>query len=344
MLKKGLAVAVILLFVGTSIIPSVTSKTVEQPSLPISNGNTFYVGGTGEGNYTKIQDAIDDAVDGDTVFVYNGTYYETNIVINKSIDVIGEERDITFIDGSEDVYIIFRLKGGEVTIKNFTLQNGLSGIDIWDGCKNYVISNNIIRNQVSSGISMISWDIGTKIVENNIIYSNGDGGIDVFSSYCTIRNNTLWLNGGQQGYSNICINGNHNIVSGNKINNTIDWRGIEVADCSGNSIVDNYISNCEVGILLTRKSISNSIIGNHLYNNEWGVHIVRGSSYNKIDYNTFIENDVSALFGVFSYFNRWDGNYWDKSRSLPYLIVGRLVLFIPLINIDWHPAQEPYDI
>ena len=42
--------------------------------MPISNDNTLYVGGSGEGNYTKIQDAIDDASDGDIVFVYNGTY------------------------------------------------------------------------------------------------------------------------------------------------------------------------------------------------------------------------------------------------------------------------------
>ena len=31
------------------------------------NGDTLYVGGTGEGNYTKIQDAIDNASNGDRV-------------------------------------------------------------------------------------------------------------------------------------------------------------------------------------------------------------------------------------------------------------------------------------
>ena len=54
----------------------------------ISKGNNLYVGGTGEGNYTKIQDAIDDASDMDTVFVYNGTYYE-NVFIDKTINLIG---------------------------------------------------------------------------------------------------------------------------------------------------------------------------------------------------------------------------------------------------------------
>ena len=327
--------------IGSAFAGDVDVKTISPVGF---DGNTLYVGGSGPNNYTTIKSAIDDAVDGDTVFVYNGTYYETKIMINKSIDVIGEDRDTTYIDGVEEVRGLFIFQGGDVTIKNFTLQNGLSGIDIWDGCKNYVISNNVIRNQASGGINMLSWDIGTKIVENNIIYSNGDGGIVVHSSYSTIRNNTLWLNGGQQGISNICIYGEHNIVSGNKINNTIDWLGIELFEGSSNYIVDNYISNCEVGIRVSRTSIRNDISGNYLFNNEWGVFITTGSLLNNIHHNSFIDNDISAGFGALAVYNRWDGNYWDKSRSLPYLIVGRLVLFIPLINIDWHPASEPYDI
>ena len=47
-------------------------------------GKTLYVGGSGPGNYSRIQDAINDANDGDTVYVYNGTYYE-NVEINKPI-------------------------------------------------------------------------------------------------------------------------------------------------------------------------------------------------------------------------------------------------------------------
>ena len=70
-----------------------------------SGGNTLYVGGSGPNNYTKIQDAVDNASDGDTVYVFNGTYYE-NVFIGRSINLIGENKDTTIIDGggnSEDI-------------------------------------------------------------------------------------------------------------------------------------------------------------------------------------------------------------------------------------------------
>ena len=37
-------------------------------------GNIQYVGGNGSGNYTAIQDAIDHAEQGDTIYVFKGTY------------------------------------------------------------------------------------------------------------------------------------------------------------------------------------------------------------------------------------------------------------------------------
>jgi len=64
----------------------ITAGTTSNIPLTVSGhtgGNTLYVGGSGPNNYTRIQDAIDDANDGDTIFVYNGTYYEHHIIIDK---------------------------------------------------------------------------------------------------------------------------------------------------------------------------------------------------------------------------------------------------------------------
>lgn len=72
LVKKPLTVAIMLLLVSVSVIPS-TGLAIEKPSYPLGRGDILYVGGSGPGNYSKIQDAIDDASKGDTVFVYNGT-------------------------------------------------------------------------------------------------------------------------------------------------------------------------------------------------------------------------------------------------------------------------------
>ncbi len=70
MKRKCLAVGIILLFIGTAVIPS-TAQNIEKST---SRGNTLYVGGNGPGNYSIIQDAVDNASNGDMVYVYSGVY------------------------------------------------------------------------------------------------------------------------------------------------------------------------------------------------------------------------------------------------------------------------------
>ena len=85
MKKKMVGILVCMLMIGT-VIPVSGNVLLERTSIPTSSGNTLYVGGSGPGNYTSIQEAIDNSEDGDTVFVYDDSspYYE-NLVIEKSI-------------------------------------------------------------------------------------------------------------------------------------------------------------------------------------------------------------------------------------------------------------------
>jgi hypothetical protein len=99
LIKKGVVVAVILLFVSVSVVPS-TGNIVEKKSTmsTFHDGNTLYVGGSGPNNYTKIQDAIDDASDGDTVYVYSG-FYDESLTISATIILQGEAPTTTTING-----------------------------------------------------------------------------------------------------------------------------------------------------------------------------------------------------------------------------------------------------
>lgn len=51
-------------------------------------------------DYKTVQEAIDAANPGDTIYVCNETYYE-NIFINKNVSLVGEDPEITIIDGSK---------------------------------------------------------------------------------------------------------------------------------------------------------------------------------------------------------------------------------------------------
>ena len=82
-MKKLLVVGMLFLLISSSCI-SISGVDTKQTVQSLSSGKTLYVGGSGEGNYTKIQDAIDNSSHGDTVYVYNGTYYES-LKITKSI-------------------------------------------------------------------------------------------------------------------------------------------------------------------------------------------------------------------------------------------------------------------
>jgi hypothetical protein len=72
---------------------------------------------------------------------------------------------------------------------------------------------------------------------------------------------------------------------------------------------------------------------------------------NNIYCNNFLVNKKNAGFKLMftDGGNQWDRNYWGRPRILPQLILGKMIwnnpmFAIPWLNLDWHPAQEPYDI
>jgi parallel beta-helix repeat protein len=295
MKRKWLAVEIIFLFIGTSFTSAIAQDT-EKYTIPASRG-WLYVGGVGPGNYTKIQDAIDNASDEDTIFVYSGIYNE-NIVINKSIVLIGQGRETTKILGANGTEII-RLQDCRVDLTGFTIQKFnktnsacISIIDCWD-C--HIYENNITLCEI--GLLMGNTD--STIISNNTFFN------------CSIG---MYIGP----LANITIT--YNRIEGNG-----KGTGIMLLGVAFGIRYKNYI---------TRNSILNNSLGLSLQG-AWSVFILE---------NNFIGNQKDA-FMLFSFFNKWNQNYWNQPSNLPKIIPGRLGLrgLIPLINFDWHPAQEPYD-
>jgi hypothetical protein len=85
------------------------SRTIQGrwTSTPVQTGTILYVGGSGPGNYTRIQDAINASVDGDMVFVYDDLApYHEQLTINKTISLVEESAATTVIDGSKTLAVM----------------------------------------------------------------------------------------------------------------------------------------------------------------------------------------------------------------------------------------------
>jgi parallel beta-helix repeat protein len=102
----------------------VTEET-DDPPMPL--GNTIYVdddqspGWYDATHVHTINEGITNATAGDTIYVYNGTYFE-NVVVNKVVDLTGESRDNVIVDGSK-AGTVMKVTVSNVNISSFTLTN-----------------------------------------------------------------------------------------------------------------------------------------------------------------------------------------------------------------------------
>jgi len=275
MIRKCLAVGIILLFIGTAIIPS-SGQKIEKLSSPVSRDHWLYVGGSGPGNYTRIQDAINASSNGDTVFVYDDSspYYEI-ISLDKSIALMGEYRNTTIIDGSGYHYII-NVTSDNVTIYNFTIQNKgynrtFNAMQIL-GNRCTILKNNIIRNGVGIDLSNSN---RSNITDNYIV--SDDENIEIKYSL------------------NIHIQGNTLVE---KYNDTIPNlpAGISISNSKQNIIMNNTLYNHSFRGIAIDGSQDNIILGNVFYNDSTGIALGSG--------DTLIQSNIIRLgyYGIFLLF------------------------------------------
>jgi len=111
--------------------------------------------------YSTIQEAINNAVDGDTIFVRTGTYYE-HVVVSKIVSLLGEDASTTIIDGNETGRVIDIMRDN-VNITGFTVQRGgtamlprLDGGVCLYGATGCTISGNNIVNSGLFGIHVLN--------------------------------------------------------------------------------------------------------------------------------------------------------------------------------------------
>jgi hypothetical protein len=163
-------------------------------------------------DFTKIQDAINNSVDGDTILVAPGTYFENINFRGKNVLVSSHylfDEDVSFInttiiDGSKPQFpdttsVVLFLSGEENTAI-------LQGFTITGGKGSRVLDHDI--NQIVRSGGGILIDHASPTIRHNIIVYNGTvnpsgfaggGGIAAHRSSAIISNNIIYKNNAEDG-------------------------------------------------------------------------------------------------------------------------------------------------
>jgi parallel beta-helix repeat protein len=357
----GCVIGAMLLLSTIAVIEEMSANEALDTTLYVDDDNTAGPwDGSIEHPYQYIQHAVENASDGNTIYVYQGTYRE-NVWIEKSIILTGEEKENTIINGHRSGNAVYCL-ADEVIISGFTLTNGYDhgffgggGIKLTDTL-NCRVQGNIITGNDLFGVCVTSSNSSSyAMIANNTITENGNfmyGGFNIWlyqSSHNTISDNTI-TDGNGYGIG-LCYWSTHSIVKGNIITDN-KYDGIKGRFVYYNEVYDNILSNNRWGIGWYNHSEENHVYGNSIEANEqYGIFLYGESEDNLFEYNTFVDNGEKDAFFYLRNIglnNQWKHNYWSKAKVLPKVILGRIMLdaetSIPWINIDWTPAQEPYNI
>jgi nitrous oxidase accessory protein NosD len=347
-MKKLVVIVAIVLFLCSSI--SVPAFSGVKNILPSTRGDTLYVGGSGPGNYSKIQDAVNDSFPGDTVFVYRGSYNESVRITVMNLSLIGEGAGITTIANRVSVGIY--VEQPECQIQGFKILNGdpISGAGIF--------VNKPVRFTEIRDMNFSKTGHGV-LLTGKCSWSNIHGNIfhDCFT-------------GIQFGYDkdNLCNTVKNNIFTNNSIGMYMEGEYFDIyynsfIDCRQQG-VDSYArhSTFKYNEFKGNKKgltacFSNVIYGNTFKANEVAL-LLDMVSDSSINNNNFIRNKRDATFfeSNSSASNNWDRNYWGHPMLHAKIILGsrvsnipRLFQFgpgtsyyhVPCIRYDRYPSMTP---
>ncbi len=249
--------------------------------------------------FSSIQLAINNANEGDTIFVMKGIYQEQMLEINKSIHLLGENMNETIINLNPPlvnytlIYLTMQvhstaitINADDVKISNFTINMSTDGIESLGGINangnRIEISNNKFGRECSiqlkgelTNFSNNLMIAGMNIIGNNqtIINNLLSGGVDTQGSFSKIIDNVI-------GHVNL-RNASFNLI----LNNSFPRMYMEF--CDSNFIANSTFENLVLGFE-GHGCFNNTVCNNKVTGPEnWGILMEKGS------YNIFHDNLIS---------------------------------------------------
>jgi len=288
-MRRKTLVMVIFIFLLLNIFLDVfiikKSEAMENSFIYVDNAFYSYRDGSPEYPLASIQEAIDKANNGDTIYVFGGNYTE-NLIINKRLKLWGSvERGDTIIDSRFDVRYFVQILADQVEFQDFTITDYKGvltspiGALLYIKAANVVIQSNCINHSSAYGIFIDPTSNGNFISGNTI--NDTKNGIVVSSSF------------------------NNDIVD-NIISNCSD-SAIHLPSCNNNRIYKNILNNNEVGIKIADSSSTNISNNTITESNLYGIFIEN----NRLD--LIYKNNIYNNLGYGMYLNLFDGEIFDNN-------------------------------
>jgi parallel beta-helix repeat protein len=287
--KKLICIGVINLFLLSSIVSLAVGTKINKEVNEIQpiKGIDLHVSGTitvdddrnecPDADYTKIQDAIDNASNGDTIYVYNGIYYE-KLKVNKTVYLqgINNKKSRPNIEGNNTGTII-KITAENCIVDNFIISNTPYAHTyspcVFIDAKNCTIRNNELRGECHYGIYL-----GYRDRANN----------------AKIINNTIDdLISGIYSYSDPYGGSNNINISGNIIRNCLEAIRLDRGE---NDIINkNQIISNSDGIFIMYGGDIKITYNNISDNSYWGIKIMWTNSRNYVIGNTICSNGGTGI-------------------------------------------------
>jgi len=258
-------------------------------------------------DYSTIQEAIDNANDGDIINVKTKVKdeiivaYDETIIIDKPLKIFGEDIKSTIISGDSEKHVV-TIQSGDVEFGSFTVRNSgaeKAGIYIQDQYDVKIAMTLVEKN----GYGIILKECGEITLVDNIIDDNANSGIELDESFGIILR--------------------ENVIK-NNFNNGVIVGGLSQAnEIKGNTIKANGVgarklgiqSEQVAGVVFEIGTQNNNLIGNHLDGNIIGIDSKTDSEYNTAESND-LTNNIEVNARDDSELNSWTGNHWDDYTGI----------------------------
>lgn len=300
------------------------------------NNFTFYVDDNAPSGWYDathvhtISEAVNNASEQDSIFVYDGIY-EEYVHINTSVSIIGQSTTEVLVSSSNQngtikittdfvsiknmtvsnpVAMGIKMIASSITVQNITLTGSLYGVYAANASE-CSLSNNTLYNNTNG---VYFYDTDDCLITNNSFANNSYRAVAISSASTNIRceNNSfthneisLYLSSSTECYIQhntiknstdkaLYVKASSNcIISNNVI--TYNHHGIYLDISTDNSIISlNTIENNTVRGVFIKNSPSNAIQHNNIKNNYDGIGLFY-SSYTLITQNTISQNDNDGI-------------------------------------------------